>query len=121
MEKKVHEWNRANEAENYTLRGWAWFKGNKEENIIISGMHDRYLGFDFETALIGIQPIPANMFNKEDYKILKDAYEGKNLLEPTGNMGVRESIKTIFEDYTNCYVKPVLPEGVDWDFDEKYC
>ncbi|KAI5839459.1 hypothetical protein DFP73DRAFT_598790 [Morchella snyderi] len=95
MEAKVYDWNKANEAENYTLRSWAWYKKDEKKNILISGRHDIGLGCEFHTEYItttGMQPL----VRKEDYELMRKAYEGKNLFGPRGEMGIRGNTKIVF-------------------------
>lgn len=97
MEGKLNEWNRGNGMQ-YTLRDWAWYKGDKNTNTLISGMYDKEIPFSIPT--INIEEIDlgySRYIGEKVYKTMREAYEGKILLGPRGDMGDKGDQKIGFK------------------------
>ncbi|KAI5836792.1 hypothetical protein DFP73DRAFT_532446 [Morchella snyderi] len=80
------------EAGNYTLRSWSWFKkklhhhaGDAQNGISVTGSKRRLCLSEYTNQG------PAFVFGREGYRVLKDAYGGKRPPRARRVMGVRGS------------------------------
>ncbi|KAI5839641.1 hypothetical protein DFP73DRAFT_598235 [Morchella snyderi] len=100
MEKSTNKWNKENE-EQYTLRGWAWYRGDKEARIMIAAVNDREYGWHREHGVkmekLFIEgKLTRGVWMENDYEATKKDYGGRDLLGPRGDVGIKESTQIGF-------------------------
>lgn len=102
IQKEAGEWNKTSKEE-YTLRGWAWYRDNKATTLITGdneggtnhGCSAKQLIRDkkMEVSRTFIEILRPN---SGDYEAIRKAYEGKKILGPRKKGGQRETLQIVF-------------------------
>lgn len=101
IQKEAEEWNKTSKEE-YTLRGWAWYRDNKATTLI-GGDNEgvTYHGCSAKELIRDKKMEVSRTFieilrpNSGDYEAIRKAYEGKKILGPRKKGGAKR-------DITNC-------------------
>ncbi|KAI5836954.1 hypothetical protein DFP73DRAFT_601679 [Morchella snyderi] len=101
MEKSINEWNTENE-EQYTLRGCACYKEDKEARIMIAAINEGEYDL-YERAGITIKALMPNgklckgIWKEHDDEAMEKDYRGSNLIGTKGDIGIRKSTQIAFK------------------------